>query len=55
MRMHDIAGFFFTTAPHEFMSHLLVAGPMAVISFTVALNLKLLAAQSAAHFFDLQR
>ena len=48
MRMHDIARFFFTTAPHEFMSHLLVAGPMAAISFTVGLNLKTIWLTTAA-------
>jgi hypothetical protein len=40
MRMHDLIRFFFSTAPHEFLTHFIVAGPMAAVSFSMGLNLK---------------
>jgi len=38
--MHDLIRFFFSTAPHEFLAHFVVAGPMAAVSFSMGLNLK---------------
>jgi hypothetical protein len=36
----DLIRFFFSTAPHEFLAHFIVAGPMAAVSFSMGLNLK---------------